>query len=97
MDYLENGERPASPITPAGYEEDISGEYEGLTKREHFAGLAMQGLIGDKMFADMGAYGASQLLGIDEEKYIGQRDFPKLLSKFSVQYADALLKALEAE
>jgi acetyl-CoA acetyltransferase len=36
---MENGEQP---ITPTYYKET---EFVGLTKREYFAGLAMQGLL----------------------------------------------------
>ncbi len=31
-------------------------EYYGLTKREYFAGLAMQGINANKTFSDMTAY-----------------------------------------
>jgi hypothetical protein len=36
-----NGDDPVTPITGANYRPNT----DGLTKREHFAGLAMQGLI----------------------------------------------------
>jgi hypothetical protein len=38
------GKEPINPVNPIKFE-DGSGSYNGLTKREHFAGLAMQGLI----------------------------------------------------
>jgi len=37
---VSNGDSPANPINSA-----MGLKYEGLTKREYFAGLAMQGLI----------------------------------------------------
>ena len=46
----------------------------GLTKREHFAGLAMQGIL----------------------CYFGNKDVPRC-AKAAVEYANALLKALEQD
>jgi len=57
---------------------------KGLTKREHFAGLAMQGLCGS--LAEINRIG---------EQY--DVDSVKILSELSVKYADALLKALGEE
>ena len=51
---MENSKQPISPIkelqepsnvTRSGY---IHNDYLGLTKREHFAGLAMQGVLSHK-------------------------------------------------
>jgi len=39
-DFIVNGEAPSNPV----HSRDGL-KYEGLTKREHFAGLAMQGYI----------------------------------------------------
>ena len=47
-------------------------DYMGLTKREHFAGLAMQGLL----------------------SHNGNKD-ADVCASYAIEYADALLKALE--
>tara|TARA_R110000787_G_scaffold224230_2_gene332438 strand:- start:22 stop:249 length:228 start_codon:yes stop_codon:yes gene_type:complete len=71
---MNNADMPAAPISVSSITHDICSfdfEYgEGLTKREHFAGLAMQGLLSH--------YGDSEI------HYLA-----------AVEYADALLKALE--
>tara|TARA_R110000737_G_scaffold230712_3_gene244233 strand:- start:2331 stop:2540 length:210 start_codon:yes stop_codon:yes gene_type:complete len=38
---MNNADRPVMPVPRLQYSTDMS----GLTKREHFAGLAMQGLV----------------------------------------------------
>ncbi len=46
---MNNGDMPASPKDVIGYTESgpsVRVSYDGLTKREHFAVLAMQGLLG---------------------------------------------------
>ena len=98
---MNNGDMPANSTSLEISERYEDGHYDqvalGLTKREHFAGLAMQSLLLDKLFADMSAGQAAKLLGINEDEYRGKTDFPKLIGKFSIRYADALLAALEAE
>jgi hypothetical protein len=43
---MENGKQPAYPVTEISEEYDVDIiETLGLTKREYFAGLAMQGLL----------------------------------------------------
>ena len=43
---MENGKQPAYPVTEISEEYDVDiTETLGLTKREYFAGLAMQGLL----------------------------------------------------
>lgn len=42
---MENKEKPISPIT-----NEVPEGYEGLTKREYFAGLAMQGILSKQEF-----------------------------------------------
>ena len=50
---MKNANRPASPVENCIT--DDSGSYLGLTKREHFAGLAMQGMITSKYFGEFKA------------------------------------------
>ena len=64
---MNNADKPAMPIPRGVYNDDTA----GLTKREHFAGLATQGLLAH--------YG----------KVVN--------GTFAVEFADALLKALEQD
>ena len=82
---MKNGDKPINPIVQ---EENIGQggkilmctEY-GLTKREHYAGLAMQGLLAN-------SYG-----GMTSG---GSRTFsPNEISKLAVIHAEELLKQLE--
>lgn len=72
---MENGNQPINPIN---HSQDT---YFGLTKREYFAAMAMQGLLANPNIA---RHNASN----DEARHI-------LFSKVCVQYADELLKKLE--
>ena len=80
---MKNGDKPINPIVQ---EENIGQggkilmctEY-GLTKREHYAGLAMQGLLA---LPDKGTYGS-----FDEAI--------ERICEVSVKFADELLKQLE--
>jgi hypothetical protein len=76
---MENGKQP---ITPINY--DAAYSSEGLTKREYFAGLAMQGIMAS--LTEMQANGGSILhhVGLSET-----------LAKESVCIADALLLELD--
>ena len=74
---MNNADKPATPISVSSstHGNICSSDFEygeGLTKREHFAGLAMQGIL----------------------CYFGNKDVPRCANA-SVEYADALLKALE--
>ena len=73
---MDNGNKPAMPSDTFRFLCDINLEQcnVGLTKREHFAAMAMQGFI---------SAGRSGLTGA-------------AVTRLSVQAADALLKALEA-
>ena len=45
---MKNTEQSAYPITGIAFNDD----YKGLTKREYFAGLAMQGLLRNHLMID---------------------------------------------
>ena len=50
---MDNGDKPASPVKP----EVIQGNdqvYLGLTKREQFAAMAMQGICGNPEYSPVG-------------------------------------------
>lgn len=72
---MENGNQPAFA---AMNEQDV---FYGLTKREYFAGLAMQGLLSNPEW--MKEYKG--------EKYLIQKD---IAVKLSIEYSDELLKHL---
>ncbi len=74
----ENGKRPANPATPR----DHTIGTIGLTKRELFAAMAMQGLLAS--FSEKAAIGA------------WCTDI-KDVAEVSVEFSDALLLALETE
>ncbi len=59
--------------------------YRGLTKREHFAGLAMQGILASKYYGEF------------IKEVSDTEDKPKGCSLIAVKMADALLKALDNE
>ena len=56
------------------------GNYQGLTKREYFAGLAMQGLLSNPNI---------------NRPLTGEDDKHARFSEVCIQYADSLLKQLE--
>lgn len=84
---IKNGDLPAMPVDTAQlYESRCNGgSWElgslGLTKREQFAAMAMQGLLSGNN-ADCGLYETSA-------------EWVKNLTEASVEFADALLAELE--
>ena len=85
---MKNGDKPINPVEVSSdgngnitgiQTGNYSGWETGLTKREYFAGLAMQGLLA---LTDKGTY-SSLDEGIER------------LCEFSVKFADELLKQLE--
>ena len=75
---MKNADNPINPI-PEHFDK-YQNENIGLTKREYFAGLAMQGLISS--FTEKASYGG---WGTEMEATI----------KCAIDYADELLKQLE--
>lgn len=69
---IENGKQPAFPV------DNLEAAFgsQGLSKREWFAGLAMQGMLCNPK---------------------NDRDSGDTLAEYSIEYADALLKAIESE
>lgn len=73
---MKNGDKPAYP--------DES--HAGLTKREHFASMAMQGLLS----------GSGHIPGVTRSMDMRPGVAPELvIAEFALSYADALLKALD--
>ena len=73
MSSFYNAGQPAYPTV------HTNAHLNGLTKREHFAAMAMQGML---------ACGASSYRD-------GTKGFAHSVTVKSIEYADALLKALE--
>ena len=83
---MNNANTPAMPLT-LDTRVDESGNqfcndaYEGLTKREHFAGLAMQGLLANSVMGDADLH-ESHLAWLED------------ITDASIEFADKLLKQL---
>jgi hypothetical protein len=77
------------PAFPTQYYDD------GLTKREYFAGLAMQAELTNPSGATIKE--AAAYIGIEEKDYIWQTHYPILVAKKALAHADELLKQLENE
>lgn len=103
-----NGDSPISPIwmTQCGvdiYKPLVPGTrtghermFTGLTKREHFASVAMQGIMSNPEESQVDPSTVLKFLGLDEKPpYDFREHYPKYIAKLSVMYADALLKELE--
>lgn len=82
---MKNADRPINPIVQEEYigggKNILQCTQAGLTKREYFAGLAMQGL-------------ATTIKPNSPENTL---EIPKNIAGWSVAFADELLKALEPD
>lgn len=78
---MNNGDKPASPVQ--------MNDWHGLTKREHIAAMAMQGLLA-------GGADKSYMSSLTKEE-IANHDWDSgaAISLLSVSYANALLNTLE--
>ena len=77
---MNNSDMPAMPVTDSnGPFMQPAGPSVGLSKREHFAAMAMQGFLSNRI----------EVPSTEGKKLV---DF---IAKCSIDYADALLKALE--
>lgn len=54
-DFIINGSEPAAPVVDDCISTHNQEIFYGLTKREHFAGLAMQGILANQYNASMTA------------------------------------------
>ena len=82
---MSNADMPAGAIEINGFGQYAPSVEFGLTKREHFAGLAMQAYISGKLAWTDGLDGGHST---PSEVEVAQE---------AVAYADALLKQLETE
>lgn len=79
---MENGK---NLIHSFNHSEKVEGNFQGLTKREYFAGLAMQGLLSNPEFVASGSFDYKS------------REKEKQLAKIALLQTDALLKQLGNE
>lgn len=93
---MENSKQPINPI--AGSHEPLHPkQLIGLTKREYFAAMAMQGLISDPSNDELSPDFILMHLGLKDIRYDYPKHFSMYIAKLSVEYADALLKELEEQ
>ncbi len=52
MSGLSNANEPANPVTPTDRSGQIGDQFLGLTKREYFAAMAMQGMLSRDAYSD---------------------------------------------
>ena len=86
---MRNANMPAMPhdiIFGKWYPADY--ENTGLTKREHFAGVAMQALLANAAIIDL-----RDLLANDANACLSADD----CASYAIEYSNALLKALEKD
>lgn len=86
---MKNADKPIYPTTESNYSDQphLVDPSIGLTKREYFAGLAMQGLLAKIKFDDT----KKDM----NDKVLDRMDrFFESISRDSVRHADALLSAL---
>jgi len=70
----------------------------GLTKREKFAAMAMQGILADPSMADTPTKEILAKIGVPESMtYQYPKHYAKYISLISVEMADALIEALNNE
>ena len=96
MDPKENGQELAFPFVETREMQGESISF-GLTKREHFAAMAMQGLLSDRRtMTDLGE--AFAVVNNQEQgSNLHVAGLRKLISMMSVAHADALIAELNKE
>lgn len=82
MEIPNNSYRPAYPIDGEHLNSGLNSDVAGLTKREHFAGLAMQGMLSNSIDCNQ---------GMEPYWHMGTEGITKL----AVTMDDQLLKELE--
>lgn len=77
---MKNANLPAAPIGQQLNMNMVDPDCNGLTKREHFAAMAMQGLLADPTYADV---------------FETAEEWRKNIAEASVEFAECLLAELE--
>ena len=75
---MSNSDECAFPVE----ESELVNFHKGLTKREHFAGLAMQALLSNSLMGDASMHESPE-------------EWVKQITESGVEFADALLKELD--
>lgn len=78
------------PINPTGQSQSGT----GLTMREHYAGLAMQGVLSDPSMKDVPAKEILKKLGRETIVYEFPKHYSEYVSIIAVAMADALIAEL---
>lgn len=92
--YFASGQLLASDSETKGWME-ATNPFIGLTIRQHFAALAMQGLISDPTESDITPAYITEFLNLDASKgYNAAVHYPMYVAKAAVSYADALITEL---
>ncbi len=97
---MKNGKQPIHFVDEDSKDRNDSNpglNYLGLTKREYFSALSMQGILAG---GDEGSTITSILeaLGLNKDtKYTYMEHYPAYIAKLSINYADELLKQLEKQ
>jgi hypothetical protein len=91
---MNNAEQPIYPID--GSHQGIHPkQIIGLTKREYFAGLAMQGHLANANESTISSTYVLEALGLPKDtKYSFEEHYTKYIAQISVKYSDALLNEL---
>lgn len=84
---MKNSDKPAFPVDEETTDRLDEGVriYTGLTKREYFAGLAMQAILSNEELR-LACMADSRILGVTRDEAV---------ARYSVMEADELLKQLE--
>lgn len=99
---MKNADKPAFTFSEVKWNADDSyyesTDHTGLSKREYFAAMAMQGYLANSAETDVTTAHVRAVLGLEKEtEYVYAKHYTSYVAKLSVQYADALLTELEKE
>ncbi len=94
---MNNSDKPAMPYIPTNpWSDEAANGFGGLTKREYFSGLAMQGITSNPSDADLTSDYVLENLGLPKgTKYSFEKHYSMYVAKKAVKFADALLTELE--
>ena len=92
---MKNSEEPA--FASAAIHDTNSHVQYRLTKREHFAAMAMQAILSNPSESGVPSTYILEQIGLPKETtYIFTEHYPKYIAKISIGYSDELLKQLES-
>lgn len=89
---MKNGEEYTNPLTSFANGTIIQ---KGLTKREYFAAMAMQGFMSNSAESENTVAHIRNILGLaDDVNYVYKTHYPAFVAKVATIHADALLSEL---